>query len=1056
MLWMNFTIAFSMQHWGEFKDIDGRIGSVAIRQWADNLRNEAERCGIERSEAISMNNLYDEFRKVLEKEFDDYKLNIIKCVEGKRQEPELKVIGTINDKGSKELYILSKEDGGYIPLYPGDNLKYENKNLHIEKETVKTSEAKTNRAPLIADENIQSISQDDYRKRKQSDDDISSNSEKKLKTIEKPSFTLETDDNSSYKEHLFDPPQLSVAFDEAIRKADFTRGIASNKDNNCLLYSLKTAIDKTEGIESNNNDAAIETWVNELRKAATDCGFGKHEFLGVTDIIKGTPDEKFRTKLAEGVLKNYVLETWGFNEIKQELELRNSLIGVNANENSKVLYVFYNGENHYEPLFSNVHRQGSYFGKVKVSAEEIEQKIKEKGFTHNKAEGEPENSFLYSLKEAMDKKNGVTSDEDNVKEWVKNLRKKAWMSGYKSKENVNVKTAAQDERQNFKARKFLNHVKKELGEYALVLMEYDPNVKMVNEAEIVIGERCDLAKVNESGKIYLFDNGNGLYDPLFKDDGSPKDGNNENNKQESSPKIRDVGEELKEEYGLNFGPQNTDKKNSLLYSIMTVLENEAGVESNKDITEKWISDVREKAQKYLKFKDESNLHVDINKEDEKTSAEQLGQILEKALDENILIFWYYNSENDLTPKILAGVNSKNKGKVINIFDDGNYHYAPLFPDANSNKSTSASIGGPSRFMNAINKELENLNVESGNVDRSPTSVADADKAGTKEESAKDDNSENIKGSKPKITKDIRSWFIRGSTSPADEKTTQEEAVESKAGADKNDNSKYSNVQTTISDKILVPIVVSVKRILGYLASLQKEQIDERMLNIQNDYYQYVLWKNLKTVNKILIRNYKLITKLNWDIKKFELQYPEKDIPKELIQKREKIVSDLRSLSNEIGQNAGEFLNDPNNKRQINTIDKSIIDIRGRLNVQCNKLIECARSKDDDALEIAGKNLGFGDDYSGLKKEINDKKQKVLKNILGAKNFEYRISLANHQIDKINTKKKNASVSSIVLPKDLGIRFLWDQKLELYNEYIYYCNKMLRAFDDKANIDKRRT
>ncbi len=848
-------------------------------------------------------------------------------------------------------------------------------------------------------------------------------------------------------EHPYDPSELSDAFKNAIDEAKFTRGTVSADGNNCLLYSLKKAIDKAEGIES--NDADVEKWVNDLRKAATGCGFGKTEFLGITDILEGTPDQKFGKKLAEGVLRDYVLETWGFNRKTQELEWLHTLAGVNTNGNSKIIHVFFNGENHYEPLFTNIHRERL----------DLEQKIKENEFTREKAIGSVENSFLYSLKTVLDKKNGVASDEDKVKSWVTDLRKKAWMSGFNNKDNIHVITDGQDNRKNNQARKFLNYVKKELGEYVLIIIKYVPDKNKMEE-DVVIGEKCDDSNIDESKKLYIFDNGNYIFDPLLKIESSSID-DAVNTPQKSVQKIKQIDEDLKKEYGLILGPENTDKKNSLLYSIIAVLEQASGIKSDKDDVEKWIHNIREMAEKYLEFKGESDLHIDSDKDGQKKSAEKLMQILKKVLDKNTLIFWFYNSENELEPRILAGENSKRGGNIINIFDDGNYHYAPLFPDEKSKKSASVSQTAPSKFMDALNKALNNVKIKSGNIKESSikTTIVDA----SKEESNKNDNEENAKTQGPKIVKDVRYWFKRV-TASEDEKTSNQNASSkevNKSGSNKdlnnaglytNDYNKSSNVQTTISGKILVPIVVSVKRILGYLTFLQSEKADKKMVNIQNDAYQYVLWKNLKTVNKILIRNYKLINKSKWEIEKFKKENSGSDIPKELTKKLNKIVIDLRTLSNEIGKNVDEFLNDQNNESIINNIDNSIIEIRGRLLAQCNELIECARSNDDDRLEIAGKNLGFGDNYSGLKKEINNKKQNVLRTIIDAKNVDYRIKLANHQISQI-TAKKRTLVKTIVHPNDLGIRFLWDQKLAIYNENIYYCNKMLRAFGDKPNLDK---
>ncbi len=1005
---------------------NGEERKHAASIWVENLRNEAERCGIEKTEVIGMDNLYDEFRKVLAKELGEYKLIIMKCIDDKRNGAELKPLLTINPKGTKKLYILDNGENEYLPLF----------NDRSENEAVNPLKGKIDKAPLITEENSQGISQ--YRSEMQIVNTQEEGGEEYVAISEELKGDIE---------HPYDPPELRAAFKNAIDEAKFTRGTASADGNNCLLYSLKKAIDKADGIES--NDAAVEGWVNDLRKAAIGCGFGKTEFLGITDILEGTPDQKFGKKLAEGVLRDYVLETWGFNKKTQELEWLHTLAGVNTNGNSKIIHVFFNGENHYEPLFTNIHRERS----------DIEQKIKENEFTREKAMGSVENSFLYSLKTVLDKKNGVASDEDKVKSWVTDLRKKAWMSGFNSKDNIHVITDGQDNRKNNQARKFLNYVKKELGEYALIIMKYVPDKNKMEE-DVVIGEKCDHSNIDESKKLYIFDNGNYIFDPLLKIESSPND-DAVNAPQKSVQKIKQIDEDLKKEYGLILGPENKGTKNSLLYSIMAVLEHVSGIKSNEDDVEKWIHNIREMAEKYLEFKGESDLHIDSNKEDEKNSAEKLMQIIKKALDKNTLIFWFYNSENELEPRILAGENSKRGGNVINLFDDGNYHYTPLFPDEKSKKSASVSEAAPTKFMDALNKALNNVKIKSGNIKESPikTTIADA----SKDESNKNDNEENAKAQGSKIVKDVRYWF-KSVTASEDEKTSNQNHSSkeiNKTGSNKdlnntglytNDDNKPSNVQTPISGKIIVPIVVSVKRILGYLTFLQNEKAEKSMVKIQSDAYRYILWKNLKTVNKILIRNYKIINKSKWEIEKFKKENPGTDIPKELTQKLNKIVIDLRTLSKEIGQNVGEFLNDPNNESIINDVDNSIIDIRGRLLAQCNELIECAISNDDDRLEILGKNLGFGDNYSGLKKELNDKKQNVLRTIIDAKNVDYRIKLANHQINQINAKKRTL-VKTIVHPNDLGIRFLWDQKLAIYNENIYYCNKMLRAFGDKPNLDK---
>ena len=85
--------------------------------WVKDLRNEAERCGIEKTETIGVDNLYDEFRKVLAKELGEYKLIVLKYIDDKRNGPELKPALTINPKGSKELYIFDKGENEYFPFY---------------------------------------------------------------------------------------------------------------------------------------------------------------------------------------------------------------------------------------------------------------------------------------------------------------------------------------------------------------------------------------------------------------------------------------------------------------------------------------------------------------------------------------------------------------------------------------------------------------------------------------------------------------------------------------------------------------------------------------------------------------------------------------------------------------------------------------------------------------------------------------------------------------------------------------------------------------------------
>ncbi len=96
---------------------NGEERKHAASMWVENLRNEAERCGIEKTEVIGMDNLYDEFRKVLSKELGEYKLIIMKCVDDKKNGPELQPLLTINPKGTKKLYILDNGENEYLPLF---------------------------------------------------------------------------------------------------------------------------------------------------------------------------------------------------------------------------------------------------------------------------------------------------------------------------------------------------------------------------------------------------------------------------------------------------------------------------------------------------------------------------------------------------------------------------------------------------------------------------------------------------------------------------------------------------------------------------------------------------------------------------------------------------------------------------------------------------------------------------------------------------------------------------------------------------------------------------
>ncbi len=923
-------------------------------------------------------------------------------------------------------------------------------------------------------------------------------------------------------EHHFDDPKIVPLLEKALQDAKFTRGTASGEGNNCLLYSLKKTIDNAEGIRSTQDE--VRKWVDDLRKVAMDCDFGKNEFLGITDISGETPDKKFRTKLAERVLNEYVLETWALNTQTKELEWLNSLPGVNSNEKSKILYVYFNdGRNHYEPLFAIENRERSGIVKHYENTEEIGQKIKEKGFTRAKAEGKniENSSFLYSVKEALDKIQLHKSNQDEIEKWVDDLRVKAAKCGFKENDNIHVNDFTQDDHENKKASELREIMEGILGEYKLRIMEFDLNNKIVNEAQTVIGK--EYAEKAESKTLYLFVNivgGKYHYDPLCKNDDLQKD-------KEIQSKVGSDKEYNKtgsyEEHNKTSSDKNESDKFSEVHGSPSrtpaFVVSEHG--SQKDAIKSQESNEK------LNEIDESHGPVNIN--EEKGLWADVKAILEKA-------------------EKAAVIESKKLEKLVNKIDEifvaksKEKENLSVNPVASQNSDVGESQVGSNKESNNAGSNIESNNAGSNKESNNAGSNIESNNAGSNKKSnstssnklSKDDDDkytgvlqsqsittdfdESQGGSGNKLSKDghdkvkkdsdVRNYFMKpvskSESESKDGKLSRQNTIGSqsitpsvnvsRAGSDKkykdagsakenndpgsviksskDDNDNSADVQSTISSRMLVPIAVKVKRIIESIVSLQeiqriidgkivganvkdiknKRKADEKALNIKNDCYQYLLWKNFKTVNKILIRNYYALTKVNMDIKKFKKENPGKIIPKTLINKRVKIAEDLRILSNEIGQNVEKYLKENGNLAIVNDVDKSIKNIRDGLNKACTELISFAYLKDDGYWTQIGINLGAGDVYGGLKKEINDKKKNILKNIIEIKNLNYRIELANAMIKEISAINRQ-KVRTRVHPSDCELRFCWDQKLALYDEYIYYCKKMSRALHDNQELDK---
>ncbi len=142
------------------------------------------------------------------------------------------------------------------------------------------------------------------------------------------------------------------AIDLASEQAGFIRGNASGKGFNCLLYSIRAAIDNADGINSDND--VTEKWVGDLRRIAVECGFGRTEMLDVGNAIQPETKEYKLSKRLKEELHDKVLNIWIYNDVQKKMVHAATLAGIEAVTNglSKVINVLQDDkEQHYVPLF---------------------------------------------------------------------------------------------------------------------------------------------------------------------------------------------------------------------------------------------------------------------------------------------------------------------------------------------------------------------------------------------------------------------------------------------------------------------------------------------------------------------------------------------------------------------------------------------------------------------------------------------------------------------------------------------------------------------------------
>ncbi len=331
--------------------------------------------------------------------------------------------------------------------------------------------------------------------------------------------STQSDENGSFRSTQSDEILLSATREDAIKQAGFTRGIASPKGNNCLLYSIQQVIDNADGIKRNSKE--IEKWVKDLRKGAVECGFDLTEMLEVGESYPTrTKEYKFSAQIRKN-LHNKVLNVWVYYD--NVLVKNATLKGNQANENSVEINIFHD-INHFDPLFpksntneKNNNTRGGAPASVYSDAarlEAIKLASRQLGFTRGKASGKGNNCFIQSLLQGIHSVNGIAvSDPKKAQEesavWETILRDEAVVNGFEHTGYLGVS----DLTDNTPDRKFRDQLEKNLDNYVVKIWRYNEQRGKLENVDIVNGK-----KAGESGASLeinmLYDNEH--FDPLFK------------------------------------------------------------------------------------------------------------------------------------------------------------------------------------------------------------------------------------------------------------------------------------------------------------------------------------------------------------------------------------------------------------------------------------------------------------------------------------------------------------------------------------------------------------
>ncbi len=154
------------------------------------------------------------------------------------------------------------------------------------------------------------------------------------------------------------PDQILYAkMDRALGNSGFERHEASKDGNNCLLYSVKIAIDNADGIT--HTEQEVKKWVDDFRKILVEeHNWHYGEMLDVGNPFD--PKQAALIKLLKNTLAEKKLQIWSYDSKQDRLIHMIALTSNNGMSGTKEIHVHLDKyASHYEPLFQITSRQNT-------------------------------------------------------------------------------------------------------------------------------------------------------------------------------------------------------------------------------------------------------------------------------------------------------------------------------------------------------------------------------------------------------------------------------------------------------------------------------------------------------------------------------------------------------------------------------------------------------------------------------------------------------------------------------------------------------------------------